>query len=497
MQLVFSKAKDNSQTFSVDGVFFHSTYSPSKEADRFIQSTNFTFEPEIILFVEPGLNYYSNIIKKKFPKCKTICLRLFNQPLGDEATWDYCINALECANLKSFLISNFGEEKLLSSTILITKQAETLFKEQINQIIVQYKNALEDSKTLLVTRQFFEKKWLINSCNFIKYVNNFCSTQLKTNMPVVICASGPSLNSCIKTIKAMTEKCFIICLSSATSVLLQNDIIPDIVLTTDGGWWAGEHLKLLKKHKEIPLAAPCEAFIPKKILQNNPILCLEYNDESSFISKQIFENANIKGFPVLRNPTVSGTALSFAKAITQNDIYFCGLDLAGGKGQQHTKPNEIEKDNTIKDSRIKNIETRTSYSRYNTDSLNIYREWFCELDDVENVYRVIDLQKSNQKPLGKIKDISPEAFAKQLEDAAPTPKIISLETQNNDDTKAASTIDFICDKLKILEWQKQIFPADFISLKNCTDENQKKNLEERITAKIEKLILKIRKLNDE
>ena len=113
MQLVFSKAKDNSQTFSVDGVFFHSTYSPSKEAYRFIQSTNFTFEPEIILFVEPGLNYYSDIIKKKFPKCKTICLRLFNQPLGDEVTWDYCINALECANLKSFLISNFGEEKLL------------------------------------------------------------------------------------------------------------------------------------------------------------------------------------------------------------------------------------------------------------------------------------------------------------------------------------------------------------------------------------------------
>ena len=74
---------------------------------------------------------------------------------------------------KDVIINNFGEEKLLSSTIIITKQAETLFKEQINQIILQYKNALEDSKTLLVTRQFFEKKWLLNSCNFIKYAKTF------------------------------------------------------------------------------------------------------------------------------------------------------------------------------------------------------------------------------------------------------------------------------------------------------------------------------------
>ena len=106
MQLLFSKAKDDSQTFSADGVFFHSTYSPSKEADRFLQSINFSFAPQLILFVEPGLNYYSEILKKKFPDCKIICLRLFNQSLGDEATWDYCIKYSECQNLKAFLITN-------------------------------------------------------------------------------------------------------------------------------------------------------------------------------------------------------------------------------------------------------------------------------------------------------------------------------------------------------------------------------------------------------
>ena len=85
-------------------------------------------------------------------------------------------------------------------------------------------------------------------------------------MPVVICASGPQLKPCINTIKTSQDKIFIICLSSALSVLVKNGITPDFILTTDGGFWAGEHLKYLKKNPGITLAAPCEAFIPKKIL---------------------------------------------------------------------------------------------------------------------------------------------------------------------------------------------------------------------------------------
>ena len=83
-------------------------------------------------------------------------------------------------------------------------------------------------------------------------------------MPVLVCASGPSLNCCIKIIKQFEDKLFIICLSSALSVLIKNNIIPDLVFSTDGGYWAGEHLKHLKKNKDIPLAVSCEAFVPKK-----------------------------------------------------------------------------------------------------------------------------------------------------------------------------------------------------------------------------------------
>ncbi len=494
MQVIFSKAKDETQTFSVDGVFFHSTYSPLKEAQRFIQNITFAFTPDYIFFIEPGLNYYNAIIKEKFPNSKTICIRLFDQPLGDEATWDYCIKYSDIANFKAYLINNFGEEKLLSSTIIFSKPAEALFQNQISQIIGQYKLALEDSKTLLVTRQFFEKKWLLNCCNFIKYAANFSNIEKRTSLPVVVCASGPSLEPCLKLLKASVDKVFIVCLSSATSVLLQNNIIPDIILSTDGGWWAGEHLKLLKKNKAIPVAAPCEAFIPKTILKNNPIIPLKYNDSSSFVSSEILDQSVIPFYSALRNPTVSGTALFFAQSITQNKIFFCGLDLQGGKGTQHTKPNEIEKDNSIKDSRIKNIETRISYSRYNSDSLKIYREWFCELNDVENVYRVIDI---NQSALGKIKDITSKEFETMLSEKKTDIHKAQIFLQTQPSAKTKSTFEYIIQNLKTQKWQKQIFPADYLSLNNCNDETQKQISQQRLNSKVEKLIAKIRTIADE
>ncbi len=494
MQLRFSKAKDGTQTFNVDGVFFHSTYSPLKEAERFIQNINFTFTPDYIFFIEPGLNFYNSFIKEKFPETKIICIRLFEQPLGDEDTWDYLIKYSDIPNFKSYLINNFGEEKLLSSSIIFSKQAESLFKDQIFKIIEQYKLALEDSKTLLVTRQYFEKKWLINCCNFIKYASNFYEIKKRSSLPVVVCASGPSLELCIKILKAAEKKIFILCLSSATCVLLQNGIIPDLILSTDGGWWAGEHLKLLKQYKNIPIALPCEAFIPKTILKNNSIIPLRYDDSSSFISSEILSNSNIPSTSAFRNPTVSGTALFLAQSITDNKVFFCGLDLKAGKGYQHTKPNEIEKDNSNKDSRIKTIETRISYSRYNSDSLNIYREWFCQLNDIDKVYRIID---SNQSQLGKMKDITSKEFAALLEEEKTTAKKEPICFQSKTFAQSKAGFEYILKNLNCQKWQKQIFPADYISLNYTNDDSQKISLQQRLDVKVEKLVSRIRKIADE
>ena len=496
MQIEFLESKDGSKIFSANGMFYHSSYSPVKEAQRFAQTAEFLFPPKIIFFLEPGLSYCTEFFKERFKDCKLVCIRFFNQTFFDENKWDYVIRFEEKLNLSQKLINVFGEDSLISSAFLIWKPAEKLFFNQIEAFIKEYKTALENCKTLLVTRQFFEKKWLINQINFIKYAGHIISAEQQTDKPIVICASGPSLMPCLETIKKYREKLFVLCLSSALSVLIDNSIKPDLILSTDGGYWAGEHLKYLKKHNDIPLAAPCEAFIPKKILVNNRLLALKYNDESSFICCDILEQAKLPSFEAVRNPTVSGTAFYFAKSITTNKIIFCGLDLAPAKGFQHSQTNELELNNQLKDYRIVTKQTRICRSRFNSDSLKIYRNWFSSLEqqDVENVYRVIN--KAVQEPLGNIKDIEPSEMETLLLNISSNVKAFEFKEINY--TKAfKSTADFVIQKLSSDKWKRQIFPADYISIQNSTDETVRSAAENRLNKRVSELIKKIRIIADE
>ena len=488
MQVDYSVAKDNSRTFSINGVFFHSTYSPQKEAQRFVDSLECIIKPEIVFLIEPGLDYLSGYLKQKF-NCITVCIRIIDEQLDDKSGWDYVIPYNR--NLSQTLLNLFGEEKLLSSTIFVWKPAENLFREQVLQIIAEYKNTLEKCKTLIVTRQFFEKKWLINSCNFVSFAKNFVDSPIKSGLPVVVCASGPSLKPGLKILKEKRNSVFIICLSSSTSVLLKNQIIPDLVLSTDGGYWAGQHLKQLYSYPDIPVAVSSESFIPKKILKTNPIAVLKYNDDASFISSGIIEKCKCKTFVVERNATVSGTALSLAKTISDNSIYFMGLDLSSGKGHAHTQPNELEKNNSLNDCRTKNLTTRILASQFNSQSLEIYRDWFASQENVGNVFRVIE---NPANKLGKISDISTVQFEKQIDEG----KTQSFSVQTEDSSIDKKQIfKYIKDELKTEAWQKQIFPADYISIKNSQSDEEKQTALNRLEDKMKKLISKINGLENE
>ena len=496
MNIQFCDTKDGFKTFSLDNVFFHSKYAPLKEAERFSQGITLPYNPKLIFLVEPGLAYCFPYIKEKFADCRIIVIRLIDYDLPGKEHFE-CVKYDSNLNFKSYLVHTYGEEALLSSGIFIWPPAQNVFSDKVQNIISSYRQALEECKTLLVTRQFFEKKWLTNCCNFICNAKSFISFNRKIPLPVLVCASGPSLEPCLKTIAENQSKLFILALSSALSVLIKNNIIPDLVLSTDGGYWAGEHLKPLLKNKSIPLACPAEAYIPKSILTNNPVLPLEYDDSSSFISTQIIQKAGINCFKALRNPTVSGTALYLAESLTDNKVYFTGLDLHAQPGLQHSKPNRIEQNNSVTETRLLNKESRNSRSRFNSGSLAVYEEWFSSITDkniLDKTLRVIDPQYK-QNTLGFIKEIDSKTFEKEINgchELSTDKKEYFTSPYKNSSSNNNEIFDFILSQLDYQKWQKQIFPADFISIQNGTGINT----EQQLASKIERLKDKIRKLKN-
>lgn len=409
MNVTFQKAKNGENTALIGNLYLHSSYNPQKEAQRFVENIQAPFLPDVIILIEPCLSYILGYLRKRFPNTKIGAIR-FSPSFNDfNSDFDFVLNYFSIEESFSQTLLNYlGEEKLLTTLFLSWEPAAKAFPEQNNSIWHLIKSSLENARTLLITRQYFEKKWLTNSFNFFSNITNTISLEKKIDLPVLIIASGFSFTKNIHLVKDSQNCFFIICLSSALKVCLENNIKPDLVLSTDGGYWAGQHLKSLN-NSNIPLGITPESYCPKSILKNNLILPLNYTDG---LSSLISSFTNISFLEAKRNGTISGTALEFAVKYFTTDIYFMGLDLANHKGFQHAQDNELELNNTLTDNRINTRDKRLYRSECNSSSMEIYLNWFISYNNKNRkIYRVIETQY-RKNDLHSILDIDLQQFTK-------------------------------------------------------------------------------------
>lgn len=489
MKINYLKSKDNKDIISVDSVLYHSTYNPEKEAERFVSSIQADFNPSAILIIEPGLSFCLKFFKDKFPAAKIGKISIIDE-IENEGNWDFIINYSDFTNKngQNPFTNNFNESDLLNTLLIDWPTCKKIFNKESNIIWKFYKESLEYAKTLLVTRTYFEKKWLINSINFFKYTKSIVIPK-KGNHSIVIAASGPSLKKALPLLKKYRNNIILIGLSSAIKPLLYNSIIPDFCISTDGGYWAKKHLYSLL-NKNIPLAVSSEANVPKKMLESLNIIPLCYEDG---LSNKLFTLSKIPFMKAERNGTVSGTAFELAKSLSNNPVYFCGLDLKETTGFQHTQPNELENENSLFDNRINTKDKRLYRSELPNDSLKIYRDWFCQNGN-QQIIRVIEDDKNPQ--LGSVKDINIDAFEKILKDL-PEQKISFESSQIDSESQKkilADIEEFIKTNNESDDWKEYLFPIDYVAINHCSDSEAKKIQQAKTDEKNSKLIEKIIKI---
>lgn len=283
------------------------------------------------------------------------------------------------------------------------------------------------------------------------------------------------------------------CVSSAASVLLKYKIIPDLVISTDGGFWAKKHLEALKNHTEIPLALAAEGACPSFLLKKNPLALLEYSDG---FTKKMLDFSGIKLNDAQRNGTVSGTAVELALTLTEKNIYICGLDLHCSKGFQHTRPNRLELYNARNDTKISTCETRSVKSELNTSALKIYEDWFS--DKKRNfqgrVFRLSENFKFNNS-LNSIKDVDFDFFCKIEKKAEKLKPESAVKKINVEKMSLKNKIhNFSTENSKTDEWMDEFFSAEAFALKNKSNPDEKREFLEEIHKKNKKFIKKIENL---
>ncbi len=480
MEITIQKAKNGEETACAGGHFLHSNYAPVKEAERFAENLQLPYTPSSIILTEPGLSYTAEALRKRFPHTKIGAIRYSKAFEKYNSKFDFVLNYFEHPDFEAYLEGCLNEEELLTAFFTPWPAASTIFVDEDKKTWASIKEALNRAKTLLITRQYFEKKWFLNSCHFLKNAKAFIGFDGLQDRDILIISSGPSLIPFLPLIIENRKKFFILCLSSAISACLKNQISPDLCMTSDGGYWAGQHLKALYKN-DIPLAMPSEAYCPKAILSKLSVLALDYGDGPS---SQLISASKIPAKKALRNGTVSGTALLFAAQYFTKNIYLCGLDMACQKGFQHTQPNQLEYNSSIKDNRISTKALRLTRSELTNVSLNIYKNWFINNPlNLQNrkVYRLIE-EKDRKNSLGWIKDLNTKGFNNQIKNFSEQ-EAFSFKTEAFD-TGLINTGNLFSDSAKITQWKKQLFPLDYVQLSHNPSN---KEVEEKINKEWESL----------
>lgn len=464
LKLETIKAKSGIDTCKVNGILLHSMYDPLKEAERFASFTPI-FNPKFIAVTEPALSYSSDFLRRKFPSARLVCIRYTDIFNDYNSTWDKTFVLSE--NTGENLFNYMGEDGIAQCIFLSWKASESAFKNEYEKCWNQIKECVLKSQSVLATQSFFSIRWLKNSCRFFMTEKKLAGIS-KGSSPVLVCASGTSLETSIKKIQEHRNKFFLIAVSSALSPLVNSNIIPDLCISTDGGFWAKPHIGRIIKDKKITLALSPESSIYSQILTQNPVIPLNYGDGCS---KDLFIDFSENGINARRNGTVSGTALELAKSITTGPVFLAGLDLSSSSGFQHTQPNENEKINSLSDNRIKTKETRIAPQTFSSHSLEIYCQWFKNYDNAENVYR-LSSNHSFSNTLGKIKDINWNDF-ESMSDNFKTdfPKIELQKNSKTFDIKKKLEIleDSLSRNMDSISWKKELFPGEMINLERCLE----------------------------
>lgn len=529
--MTFSKARDGTPICFFNGLPLHSSYNPIKEAKRFVFALNPPFPPSFVVVTEPAMSYTAQFFREKFPKAKIFAVRYCNDFSASDSLWDgvfrvevsnkanvinkYGISDSDSVNsnasikpLKTLLYNALGEEGLFSAFFCAWQPSSRAFPNENDEAWRGIQEAVSLSRDVLATRTRFASRWVLNAFSLCVRINNIAVLK-KGNAPVVVAASGASLESSLPYLKKMRNGYFLIALSSALSPLRYAGLQCDLCLTTDGGFYAGKHLLPYIQGENAPLAIAAEGHCFASILERAQVIPLVYGDgPASEILRQCVRQAVMAAE---RNGTVSGTALRLALELTTGNVYFCGLDLSSGEGRQHCPPNVLETAAAGEDNRIRTMETRTAHSSFSSSSLEIYRKWFASLDAdaARRVFRLSCSKDSSlayryNNTLGNIQDVCFNQFEQHLDEFAS-----GCEKSANGNSKAlcfpklcprpmisvkercSIAKNFVKQKGNTDKWLNEIFPADCILIKHAADKDERERRKAVLKEKNSALLGKI------
>ncbi len=386
-EVLLHTARNGSTIAYLKGVRLQSPYDPQKEAEKFIHIHTSGTVPNTIIFSGCSLGYLPLAARKMFPQTKIIALFLTKFFYEQSRNILHKKNILTWSQkshgpLTSFLFEHLFESDIPHLLFLSWPAAEEALPKHFKNISSVVKSIIQQHNGSLKTTQAFGKRWIKNVLS--NYIIIKAYARLSTiKRPILVTASGPSLNDTLPLLIPHRKKICLIALPSSLKVLQHFSIYPDFVITTDPGFWAGQHLYYL--HPSSVLIAPLSAHL-NHFNNDNPITVISDGVPGE---KDCIRHEKLPYISLPPNGTVAGTALEFSFYYTNNSIFFLGFDLSVRDIQGHVIPHPFDLHLFLSSYRYHPLQTeyfvrallfypnRMKVKYYRTSkSLETYANWF-------------------------------------------------------------------------------------------------------------------------
>ncbi|WP_338751621.1 motility associated factor glycosyltransferase family protein [Bacillus sp. FJAT-52991] len=355
------QSKQNLPIMKVKGYLTNSKYDPKREASK-IAEKNFKKHYIHILVGSSGGYIAEQLCEKLSNEDRLIIIepneKVFeeSQNLGlfknlqNETKVDFITGVqLEEIEKKLAIICNAYNNRI---QLIISPNFEKIYPLFTKKIILLIKEMLMLNVVDKNTWSFFAEGWQENFMENLYF--SFSSTPFnyfnkKFTHPVVIASGGPSLSKQLPLLKEYRDKVILLSAGSTINTLLQNELIPDAIVSIDGGIANYKHFEQLHQ-LDVPLFYAIT--LHKDILKMYEGSKVFFNNTSHLnISKLTNEVIENDIHDVIGGASVANYCLDIANQMTTGPICLIGQDLAytdnsthaaGNKGQKELDPQFIK-----------------------------------------------------------------------------------------------------------------------------------------------------------
>ncbi|MDR1105791.1 MAG: DUF115 domain-containing protein, partial [Treponema sp.] len=324
----------------------HSRFNPRLEAERYLDALSIRDEIKYFILIEPGRGYLASLLAGRRPGAKIISLHVEEpeeeEPAAPERTASW--SPLR-GPLSAFLEREIPDTPSSRIMIVEWRPARTVYGRDYLSLVAETAEFIRRADAGARTLRAFGGRWMRNFFRNLSFPFTFLKAP-SPPAPFLVACSGPGLEGALSRIQKMKEDgCFILAASSSVMALRAGGIIPDMVISTDGGNWALLHLyECLRPGAEnqAAFAAGLFAALPSQC-SGFPLLAI---DDGSFWQRIVLSGLGIPSVSLAQRGTVAASALDLAFHLCADadadggagGVFIAGADLLVRGIRTHSRP---------------------------------------------------------------------------------------------------------------------------------------------------------------